>query len=268
MEFLQWCLPQLHLRWEGFRKVRRHIYKRVRHRLQELALPNLRAYQAHLQDHPEEWSHLSSLCWVCISRFYRDRSVFQYLQSEVLPELARIAIDNRDRHLRCWSAGCASGEEPHTLAIIWKHSLALRYPQLDIRTVATDIDPEVIRRAVRGCYPYSSVNELPVDWRIQAFIRADQQFCLREEYHTHTTFLVQDIRTIMPKGDFHLILCRNLVFTYFDEVSQQEILEQMTGKLVTGGALAIGKLETLPGPHRRIEPWSQHLGIYRKVSPA
>jgi chemotaxis protein methyltransferase CheR len=104
----------------------------------------------------------------------------------------------------------------------------------------------------------------PAEWRTQAFAAAGEELCLKDEYRAPVTFMVQDIREAMPPGAFHLILCRNLVFTYFDEPSQQKILENLTDKLVPGGAVVIGKLESIPPGDWDIEPWSKAMGVYRK----
>jgi chemotaxis protein methyltransferase CheR len=264
VQFLQWCLPRLHLRWPGFRKVRRQVYKRINERLLELGLPSVVEYRDYLEKHPGEWRTLDSLCWISISRFYRDQSVFQHLEGEILPQLARLVLaGGEERELRCWSAGCCGGEEPYTLAIIWKQRFALQFPLVDFRIIATDIDPQAIRRAQRGCYRRSSIKELPAQWR-QAFVDAGADLCLKDEYRAAVTFMVQDIRATMPPGAFHLILCRNLVFTYFDAMSQQEMLRRLIDRLVPGGALITGKLESLPIGERRVEPWPVGTGVYRK----
>ena len=264
IQFLQWCLPRLGLRWPGFRKVRRRVYKRLKRRLHELGLPSLDAYQVFLEDHADEWTMLSSLCWMPITHFYRDRSVFQYLETDILPRLAQLVIEAKGNELRCWSTGCAGGEEPYTLAILWKQCLALRYPTLQFRVVATDIDGQAIQRAKRACYHWSSMKELPPKWRAQASVASGGELCLKDEYRASATFFVQDLRAAVPDGRFQLILCRNLAFTYFDETSQQETLARLTEKLVPGGALIIGKLEALPEGEWGIEPWSTHMGVYRK----
>jgi len=264
VEFLQWCLPKMHLRWPGFRKVRRQVLKRIGRRLQELGLSSIEAYRSYLDNHPEEWPTLGNLCWICISRFYRDRGVYQHLENEIVPHLAQMAIARDEKELRCWSAGCAAGEEPYTLAIIWKQRLAEKYPTLEFRVVATDIDHQAIQRGARGCYPVSSVKELPTEWRDRAFAAKGVELCLKDEYRPLVTFIAQDIRERTPEGLFHLILCRNLVFTYFDETLQQETLQRLTARLVHGGALIIGKTESLPGGLLGIEPWLASMGVYRK----
>jgi len=255
----------MHLRWPGFRKVRRQVYKRIDRRLQELELPSLESYRHHMEDHPGEWATLDGLCWIQISRFYRDRGVFQHLEREILPQLAQRQVARGESELRCWSAGCAGGEEPYTLAIVWKQHLALRFPALDFRVVATDIDRQAIQRAERGCYHTSSMKELPAEWRAQAFVASGEEICLKDEYRASVTFLVQDLRESAPDGLFQLILCRNLAFTYFDETSRTETLLRLTDKLVPGGALIIGKLESLPDGPWEVQPWSKPLGVYRKA---
>jgi chemotaxis protein methyltransferase CheR len=264
VQFLQRCLPRLHLRWQGFRKVRRQVYKRMNRRLQDLGFPDIAGYENYLESHPAEWRSLESLCWISISRFYRDRRVFQILEADILPQLAQQAKSGHKQELRCWSAGCAAGEEPYTLRIIWKERLASHYSAPGFSVTGTDIDRHAIKRAQRACYPASSLKELPADWRARAFTAAADEFCLNEEYRRTVTFAVQDIRERAPGGHFHLILCRNLVFTYFDERLQAEILARLKTSLVQGGALIIGKLESLPEGASGFESWSARSGVYRR----
>src|SRR5262249_5469574 len=116
--FLQWALPRLDLRWAGFRKVRKQVRKRLKRRLQLLGLPGFVAYRDLLAANPEEWRALDDCCRITISRFFRDRQVFETLCDRVLPEMARRAT-SQQRDAQCWSAGCASGEEPYTLRLLW-----------------------------------------------------------------------------------------------------------------------------------------------------
>ncbi len=87
--FLQWALPKMGFRWPGFRKVRGQVCKRVGRRLKELGLADLEAYREYLEVHPDEWAILDGFCRITISRFFRDRDVYETLGSDVLPELAR-----------------------------------------------------------------------------------------------------------------------------------------------------------------------------------
>ncbi len=113
--FLQWALPRMHLRWPGFRKVRRQVCRRIQQRLQTLGLCDLRAYRDYLERHTEEWSVLDRMTPITISSFYRDKAVWDFLWHEVLEHLAV-----GESGLRAWSIGCASGEEPCTLMLAWR----------------------------------------------------------------------------------------------------------------------------------------------------
>ncbi len=140
----------------------------------------------------------------------------------------------------------------------------MQFPTLRLRIVATDIDPLAIRRAKRGCYRASSLKELPNKCLKDAFTTLADELCLKDAYRASVTFMVQDIRERSPKGPFHLILCRNLAFTYFDEALQTKTLQSLTDRLVPQGTLIIGKLESLPDGPKEIQPWSLRLGVYRK----
>ena len=269
VKFLQWCLPRLHLRWTGFRKVRRQVYKRINQRLAELGLTSVAAYRVYLEDHPDEWTTLDTLCWISISRFYRDQRVFQHLEREILPQLAELVLARGDDgELRCWSAGCCGGEEPYTVAIIWQQCLATRFPTLRLRIIATDIDSQAIHRAERACYRASSLKQLRPEWRAQAFVPMGEELCLKDAFRASVTFAVQDIRETSPEGLFQLIFCRNLVFTYFDETSQRDTLKRLAQGLTPGGALIIGNHESLAEGPWGLEPWSKRLGTYRKAPVA
>jgi chemotaxis protein methyltransferase CheR len=264
VEFLQWCLPRLHLRWPGFRKVRRQVYRRLDRRFRELELSDVSAYRSYLESHAEEWLVLGGLCQITISRFYRDKAVFEFLEHQGVPDLAQHVLDRREQILRCWTIGCASGEEPYTLAIIWGLCLAHRYPELHFEIFATDVDPNVIERAQTACYPASSLKELPAPWVELAFDSSAGEFCVKKEFKKLVTFDLENILTTAPDVQFHLILCRNVAFTYFDEDSQREVLQKIKERLIPGGMLVIGGTESLSQGEREFEPWCEKFRVFRK----
>ena len=245
-EFLQWALPRLGLRWPGFRKVRGQVCKRIQKRIRELNLPDAKAYSAYLEQHSEEWGVLEPLCRVTISRFYRDRGVFDTLGGEILPDLAETAQQNGKTVIRIWSAGCASGEEPYTLTLLWKFLLQDRYPDLTLDLLATDIDAALLERARRACYPASALKDLPRMWREKGFGQKENQFQLQPAFQMPVRFVKQDIRRQTPEGPFDLILCRNLVFTYYENELQVQVLRRIYEVLALQGVLVLGTHEVLP----------------------
>lgn len=264
--FLQWALPRMGLRWAGYRRVRGQVEKRVRRRIAALALDGVAAYRARLAEDPDEWDVLRALCGVTISRFYRDAVMWNALRDQLLPELAAAANAAGRTRLRCWSLGCASGEEPYTLAIAWQLALAPRYPGLCLDVIATDADAHMIARAERAEYESGSLRELPDEWREQAFERVGELYRLDDRFRAAVQLQEQDARIGVPDGRFALILCRNNVFSYFDEALQGQTLDRLCDCLQGGGFLVLGKGEAPPAGSD-LRAWDVELGIYQRWSP-
>ena len=244
ISFLQRALPRLGLRWAGFRRVRGQVCKRLGRRLAVLGLNGLSDYRALLNTDAEEWRQFDGLCRISVSRFYRDQRVWSDLEGNLLPRLAAQAVVRGESRLRIWSAGCASGEEPYTLALMF--ALGETPKSCEPEILATDADPHLLGRARRACYPPTSLRELSETWRV-AFKKSGDEFCLRRKYRTPVRFLEQDIRRDLPDGRFDLILCRNLAFTYFEEALQGVIAGRLAEVLVPDGLLLLSSHESLPG---------------------
>ncbi len=208
-----------------------------------MGLRTLTDYRDLLDSDPVEWRRLDGLCRITISRFRRDRGVWDCLQRELLPRMMAQALTRGEPRLRIWSAGCASGEEPYTLALMC--ALDCAQPHRDPEIIATDADPQLLSRARRGCYTAGSLREVPAHWRAH-FDRVGTEWCLHTSFRHSVRFLEQDIRRDLPSGSFDLILCRNLVFTYFQDQLQKAIAQRLVGALVPGGLLLLGGHETLP----------------------
>ena len=269
MTFLQWSLPRMGYRWRGFRKVHRTVCKRLSRRLRELDLADLDAYRAILVASPEERRRFDALCRIPISRFARDRALFDALAIDLLPALAREARGAGRSTVAAWSAGCASGEEPYSLGIVWRLAVAPLAPDVSLDVIATDIDATMLARARTACYPLGSLRDLRPAWRRTAFEQRDGDECLRTPFRSGITFRRQDIREMMPPGPFNLILCRNLAFTYFDSDLEARILRGLHHRLAPDGVLIIGMHETPPklddAPLERVAPT---LPCYRRARGA
>jgi chemotaxis protein methyltransferase CheR len=263
---LAWALPRLGLRERGFVNVRGQVCKRLRRRVAQLGLADMAAYRARLEGDAEEWHVLERLCAVTISRFYRDGPVWQVLGADVLPRLMEAARSGGEASLRCWCLGCASGEEPYTLSMLW--ALGLNAPAtLGLRILATDVGEQVLARAALAQYAAGTLRELPAAWRERAFEARDAGFRLREPFRAAVELRRADVRVSLPDEMFHLISCRNVVCTYFDEQLQIETLQRLWTRLVPGGLLLLGRHERLP-PGTPFEPWHPELGMYRRLSSA
>lgn len=265
VEFLQWALPRLQRPWAGFRKVRRQLCRRIERHWQTLALSDSAAYRGYLETHPEEWRALDELCPITISCFYRDTVMWERLATGVLPELARCAVARGAHAMQAASFGCASGEEPYTLMLAWQFAVAPQFPALLLAVTAADVIEAVLERARVACYPAGSLKRLPLAWREHGFERLGNRFCLRARFRDGVTFVRQDLRVELPERAFDLVLCRNLVFTYFDVPTQQALLARLLAHLVPGGALVTGRREALPPDSTHLVPWpnAERQGIFR-----
>jgi len=128
--------------------------------------------------------------------------VFAALEQCVLPDIAQRAMSSGDRQVRCWSAGCASGEEPYSLALLWKRVVGSTFPSLSIDIVATDADEALLARARAACYPASSLKDVPEQMRNDAFARQTHSYRLMSEFRANVEFLQQDIRIAQPDASF------------------------------------------------------------------
>jgi chemotaxis protein methyltransferase CheR len=263
--FLQWALPRLDLAWPGFRKVRGQVCKRIKQRMHSLGIASFADYRARLEADPREWQVLDGFCRITISRFWRDRSPFDALRQVVLPEIAMRAATEQ-REARIWSAGCASGEEPYSVKILWDLEVSPKFPKASLGMIATDRDEPLLDRARRACYPKTSLRELPPELAARAFTESNGCWCLKPAHRQGVLFLPQNVRQEAPPGRFDLVLCRNLAFTYFAAALQEAVLERIAASLEPRGVLVIGSPEHLPGSLARWRPFGDHRTIFTLVS--
>jgi chemotaxis protein methyltransferase CheR len=202
------------------------------------------------------------MCRITISRFYRDRGIFDLLETLVFPKLFEKAQDRGEESISCWCIGAASGEEPYSISLLWEFS-RLEKQGVDLEILATEIDQHMINRARAGCYPASSIKDLPDHVKKQAFSEKNKKFCLQEKFRKRVRFLQQDIRNDQPDSIFDLILCRNLVFTYFSQELQAKIVMNILKHLRPGGFFIIGSHEELPGRFTGLEPGYPKESIYQ-----
>src|SRR4030042_6077137 len=240
-EFLKEVAPCLGLQWRPFQ--RRGVKRKVERRIIERGFSRFDEYLLKVQKDPEEKSQLSKILTVTISRFFRDKEVFDTLETSVLPAI----LKNREKKdLNVWSIGCASGEEPYSLALLWKNSFERNWPQIHFFVLATDIDEKMLRRAEEGRYKKSSLREAPPEILENSFNKEDGIFILNPSVRKSVEFKRHDILREEPFPGMDIIFCRNLAFTYFSKESQMKMLKKIFSSLEKKGYLVIGKDESLP----------------------
>jgi len=194
--------------------------------------------------------------------FMREADHFYYFRDKVLPYLSSTV---KDRDLRIWSAGCSSGQEPYTLAMIIYDYFKDDKMQWDTKVLATDISSKVLNEAMKGVYSKDEVEALPSLWRLNYFQKInDENYAITDEIKKEVIFRKFNLmeKTFPFRKKFHTIFCRN-VMIYFDNKTKIELINKFYDKLEYGGYLFIGHTETIP----RKETGFQYVmpAVYRKV---
>lgn len=245
------------LNWRRYR--RRNIRRRLLHRLDILQTSSVEGYIETLRSDKLEFEQFYDLLTVTISRFFRNRKTYELIRDVVIPDLME-----RDGKLRIWSIGCASGEEPYSLAILWDTYLKDRYPNKNPVIMATDIDRDCLKRAGMAIYEKSSLREIPEGLVERYFKHERCHFFLGEGIKRMVEFSFHDILREDPFKGNNLALCRNLAFTYFGPELQKKTLDKIHTSLDPGGYLIIGRKEILPA-NALFEQVFPADGIYRRV---
>ncbi|MFB3887268.1 MAG: protein-glutamate O-methyltransferase CheR [Thermodesulfobacteriota bacterium] len=240
-QFLREVAPSLGLQWRPFR--RRGVERRAKKRLIQIGLSHFEEYLLKVKIDPEEQNHLLKILKVTISRFFRDQETFGAIGDPILPSLLE---EKNEKDLKAWSIGCASGEEPYSLSILWKERFEKMRPRIHLSILATDIDEDLLERAKKGRYKKSSLREVPADILRRYFSGDNGFYVLDQAIRGDVTFRRHDIIREEPFPGMDIVFCRNLAFTYFSKESQTTVLKKISGSLRDKGYLVIGKTESLP----------------------
>jgi chemotaxis protein methyltransferase CheR len=262
--FLRQVCPPLDLDWRKYR--RRAARHRVQARMTELGLTEYEEYLRFLSRVPAEADGLADLMRVTVSRFFREAPRWKTLEEKVLPQL--LVSAGTGRRLRAWSVGCAGGEEPYTLALLWSEFLQTVHPRHRLDILASDIDRSSLERAERALYRPSSLREVPQAIREKYFAAKNDHWQLESAPKAAVEFRRQNFMTGPPPGTFDLVLARYLPFTYYRGERRLEAARRLWRALRPGGALMIGAKEQLGKKERQLfAPWPGAEGVFRRRFP-
>lgn len=240
-EFLREVLPSMGYSWRRFE--RRNIRRRVRSRMESLQIHEMARYARLVIADAGERAVLDSLLRLTITRFFRNSWLWSEL-AELISEAA-VRLESGET-LNIWSAGCAGGEEPFSLAMLMDDLARSGILKRSWTILATDTDRASLERAHTGTYRWGSVREVPRHLLHRWFSEDDGVWSLSGEVRDLVTFREHDILTMEPPGRFHLVFLRNSVLTYNVEEVQRRALESVRSCLVTPGYLIIGRTEKMP----------------------
>ena len=217
------------------------ILRRLERRLQVRALPDLIAYRAYLETHADETELLLQDMLISVTNFFRDRECFDALEREAIPSIFAARRDNDP--IRVWVAGCATGEEAYTIAILLREYADRNGIAVPIQIFATDIDERAIATARAGVYPGAIVADVS-PLRLQSyFVHEGENYRVIKPIRESVLFAMHNILRDPPFSRLDLICCRNLLI-YLDREAQRNVIETFHFALKHEGLLFLGNSET------------------------
>ena len=246
------------------------IENRLSNRLKELNLKNFGEYYYYLRFDVNRRAEMTKLFEVITTNetsFYRNPPQLQVFQDKVLKaELEKLRAA-RTRKLRIWSAGCSTGEEPYTLAMILHEVLKTELPTWDIKITANDLSEAVLASARKGIYGDYALRTTPPEITARYFKKEGNNYHVDPKLKHLISFgpiNLSDKAMLKRVERSHIIFCRNVII-YFDDEMKRQVIESFYDNLLPGGCLLIGHSESLHNISRAFKP-EHHVGtiVYRK----
>ncbi|WP_181775157.1 CheR family methyltransferase [Amycolatopsis pittospori] len=221
---------------------RTSLARRIQKRMQTVKIAGYAEYRDYLEINAEEFLELFNTILINVTSFFRDPEAWTFLQTTVVPEL--VANVPPTEEIRIWSAGCSSGEEAYSLAMMLAEHLGIEESTRRVKIYGTDVDEEALREARTGLYSSKALERLPEEMRKKYFEANGNLFAFRRDLRRRVIFGRHDITRDAPISRVDLLACRNTLM-YFNVEAQAKIIERFHFALNEGGHLFLGKAEML-----------------------
>ncbi|OXM46272.1 CheR family methyltransferase [Amycolatopsis alba] len=221
---------------------RTSLARRIQKRMQAVQFDRYADYRDFLETNAEEFLELFNTILINVTSFFRDPEAWEHLRTTVVPEIVESVAD--DEEIRIWSAGCSSGEEAYSLAMVFAEQIGLEASTGRVKIYGTDVDEEALREARAGVYSRKALEMLPPDLLKKYFEPIGDRFVFRRDLRRRVIFGRHDITRDAPISRVHLLACRNTLM-YFNVEAQAKIIERFHFALNEGGYLLLGKAEML-----------------------
>jgi two-component system CheB/CheR fusion protein len=221
---------------------RTSLQRRFRRRMDVVGCTSFSDYLDFLEVQPDEYVHLFEMLLINVTEFFRDPPAWDHLRNEVLPGL----LEQKAPHepVRVWSAGCASGQEAYTIAMVLAEALGEDAYRERVKIYATDIDEDALTQARHALYSAKEVESVPADLRERYFERADQKLAFRKDLRRTVIFGRNNLVSDAPISRLDLLVCRNTLM-YFNAETQARILRHFHFALCDEGVLLLGRSEMM-----------------------
>jgi two-component system CheB/CheR fusion protein len=242
---------------------RSSLVRRVDRRMAQVQVEGYAEYQDYLEVHPDEYTALFNTILINVTSFFRDPEAWDHLRAAVLVPMVEAKAPGTP--IRLWSAGCASGEEAYTLAMLLCEILGLEQFRERVKIYATDVDEEQLTKARQGTYGQRSVEAVPADLLERYFEQSGNRYMFRRDLRRSVIFGRNDLVQDSPISRVDVLTCRNTLM-YFNAETQARVIGRYHFALLESGALFLGKAEMLLSHAHLFQPIDLKRRIFRKVS--
>jgi two-component system, chemotaxis family, CheB/CheR fusion protein len=238
------------------------LQRRIERRMGLATLDAMPAYLDKLRDDPAELDLLAKDLLINVTSFFRDAEVFDKLAGETIPDMVR--AQPTDRPLRIWIAGCSTGEEAYSLAMLFREAIIASKRDIKLQVFASDVDADAIAAARDGVYPDTIAPQISAERLARFFVKEDHGYHVSPELRAAVVFTVQDVLTDPPFSRLDFISCRN-VLIYLGPEAQAKVIALFHFALREGGTLLLGSAETIGGNEDRFKVISKPERLYRHI---
>jgi len=241
---------------------RSSLVRRLEKQMQSLGIRQYNDYSEYLEVHPDEYAHLFNTILINVTSFFRDPKAWEYIDQEILPAI----LNNKraNEQIRIWSAGCASGEETYSIAILLAERLGLDRFKEQVKIYSTDLDEDALVTARQAIYPQVAIESIPAQYAEKYFEITNGRYTFSKELRRSVIFGRHDLIQDAPISRIDLLLCRN-VLMYFNAETQTRILSRLSYALNNMGYLFLGKAEMLLTHVNLFSPVNLKHRIFRKA---
>lgn len=269
-KILEYILIHEGVDFSGYREAM--LERRTQKRLYANNCKDYKEYFNFLSTHPQELDSLIDVYTINVSSFYRNPLTFEILRKEVFPAMIEQKNEESSKIIRIWSAGCAKGEEPYSIAIVLQELLKRKEKSYPIYILGTDIDNNALAAAKQAVYSEESIEKLKHGLVKKYFFERDHAFQLNTQIRATVQFsyfnLLNDKHKVPPEciyGDFDIVFCRN-VLIYLNEEQQKIIFEKLYHSLKPNGYLVLGEAEVpITEFNHKFRRLGRHCKIFKKV---
>jgi two-component system CheB/CheR fusion protein len=242
---------------------RTSLIRRVRHRMERAGFDDYDAYLDVLQASADEFAALFNTILINVTAFFRDADAWEFVRTDVIPAL--LAERGPNDPIRVWSAGCASGQEPYSLAMLLAEELGAEAFQQRVKIYATDVDELALAEARAAWYDQRAVESVPPDYLQRYFDQSDGRYQLRKDLRRAVIFGRNDLVRDAPISRVDLLSCRNTLM-YLNGETQRNVLGRLHFGLAPRGILFLGHAEMLLSHGDRFTPLSLDHRVFRKIA--